>query len=395
MRRPLRLLAASLSLVSACSLVACGARVEPLDPFAEEPDAPSGETDAGGDTAVPSDTGGHDAPDYDAGTYDAPYDDVPYDDSGYYDAPYYDSGEYDSGYYDSSSYDAPYDDSGYFDSGSYDAPYYDSGYFDSGYYDSGSYDSGITDTGVDAFDTGVDAPGDADGGLSNAICSGFLGNACNAGTQACCSKAGLSYSTLGCDDTIKSWCGNQVNAVNGGTATYDGSQLAACEARWQQFSNLCSVSTITYLKYYVPCSQLFNGKTVPGGTCTLDSDCYAPPNTVSGCDTAAGVCRSYEIVGFGQSCSYTGANLRYCDGGLYCDTATYRCRTAKTVGTACAGATDLSCGIGYICKTGRCAAGAPVGAACTNDLQCASWSCQGNACTDANVNISTWGVCGG
>jgi hypothetical protein len=387
MHRRLRFFAASLSIASLASLTACGARVEPLDPYLEE-------ADAGGDTNVPGDTNGGDTT-YETGDYDSGYYDSGYYDSGYYDSGYYDSGYYDSGYYDSGYYDSGYFDSGYFDSGFYDTGYYDSGYFDSGFYDTGYFDSGFYDTGVDAFDTGLDAPPDSDGGLSNAICGGFESSACNGGTQACCSKAGLSYSTLGCDDAIKSWCGNQVNAVNGGAATYDGSQLAACQTRWQQFSNICAVSAITYLKYYVPCSQLFNGKTAPGGTCTLDSDCYAPPNTVAGCDTASGVCRAYAVVGWGQRCSFTGANLNYCDTGLYCDTTTYVCRTAKPSGAPCANAYDLSCGMGNVCKSGRCAPGAPVGTTCTNDLQCASWSCQGNACTDPNVNISSWGLCGG
>jgi hypothetical protein len=364
MHRPLRFFAASVSFACLAGLVGCGARVEPLDPYAVAPDD-------GGDSGVPTDTNGGSDTAYETGVYDSGE---------------YDTSDYDTSYWDAPDYDSGFVDAPYYDSGFVDAPYYDSGFVDAPYYDSGF---------VDAFDTGIDAPPDVDGGLSNAICTGFETSACNGGTQACCAKAGLSYSTLGCDDAIKSWCGNQVNAVNGGTATYDGSQLALCQSRWQQFSNLCSVSLITYLKGYVPCSQLFNGMTAPGGTCSLDSDCYAPPNTVSGCDTGTGVCRAYGVVGFGQKCSFTGAHINYCDTGLYCDTTTYVCRTQKPNGAACVNAYDLSCGMGSICKSGRCAPGAPAGTSCTNDLQCASWSCQGNVCTDPNVAISSWGVCGG
>jgi hypothetical protein len=218
--------------------------------------------------------------------------------------------------------------------------------------------------------------------------------ACNSGTQACCSGLGQSYDASNCTTAIDYWCTMEIDAVNNGFVTYDPSYLAACQQRFGQFSKACSVNLITYLKNYVPCSQLFNGKTPPGGGCTTDADCHAPAGEVASCDMSNGMCRSYAIVGSGQGCTYAGNDIRLCDNGLYCDPLFRVCRTAKALGAACLGASDLSCGFGNTCSGGRCNVGAPAGASCTNSLQCASWSCQSNACTDPNVTVASWGLCG-
>ena len=60
---------------------------------------------------------------------------------------------------------------------------------------------------------------------------------------------------------------------------------------------MCSVPTLSYVKIYAICDQVFNGPMVPGdGPCTIASDCNAASGALASCNSG-GTCENYVIVG--------------------------------------------------------------------------------------------------
>jgi hypothetical protein len=259
--------------------------------------------------------------------------------------------------------------------------------------DTGRTDSAITDTGVVGTDAGTIGPSVAD-------CDRIAKASCTSAMKACCESRGFAYDAIGCQDVSNSWCDDGRDGVSAGTTTYDPTYLAACADAWTKLTTTCSVQLLDYVKTYVPCSQMLNGKTAPGGTCTRSTECHAPPGYAAFCDDSGTTrrCRAYAIVGAGAACNYYTATLRYCDHGLYCDYSSggpVVCRAVTPIGGACFGIDDTSCGFGNTCKAGTCAAGTPLGGSCVRDLECASWSCTASKCTDPNAEIASALFCSG
>jgi hypothetical protein len=255
----------------------------------------------------------------------------------------------------------------------------------------------VTDTATDtsASDTSpIDAgnPDDACKPLEDAIC----GNAAK-----CCMASGLTWDEAKCRSAISSYCGYLVVAVGEGLATYDGSKLTACTSGWSKNILGCQVDFLTYLTNYAPCFHLFNGVHEPGSTCNpkgIDSlACKAADGFLASCDQTEGKCRAYGIVSEGSPCNYTGSTIRYCDHGFYCDIADPMptCKKAKALGDTCTGPDDYSCGLFNVCKDGKCAAGLPGGAACTDGSECASYTCTMGQCTSEKQQAVDNGVCNG
>ena len=273
---------------------------------------------------------------------------------------------------------------------------------DSGTRDSGvvGSDSGVKDSGVVGTDTGIIGSDGGTVGPTPADCDVIAKATCTAATKSCCEAHGDAYDQLACEDVNDNWCTDGADGVSAGKTTYDPSFLSACADAWTKLTTTCSVPLLDYVRIYAPCSQMLNGKTAPGGTCVRSTECYAPPGFSAFCDTAGTAtkhCRAYAIVGPGAACNYYGGTIRYCQTGYFCDYGggPTVCKPATPIGAPCFGVDDTSCGIGNTCKAGACAVGAPFGAACVRDLECASWSCSGSKCTDPNGEVASPLFCNG
>jgi len=355
-----------LGLLACGALGACGGRVSPLDSFGEETggtiDSAVGLDGEGTDTSVGIDSG---VVEFDTGVV---FDGTSTFDTGVID----DVIAIDSG--------TTFDTGVVVDSGTI--------------VDTGTVvDTGLVDTGV-VVDTGPDS------GVIDKTCASMQDAQCTDATKKCCTSGGVTYDDLGCRDRAGLWCKTGFDAVIGGKAIYDPTQLAACNSAWTTLESTCSIPILTWVKTYAPCSRLFRGSTPAGGACSYAFEC-APPTSggFADCDASSKRCRTVEVITtVGASCNYFGAAAKYCDYGMTCDYVSGgapTCKKATPVGGSCFGTSDTSCGLGYVCKSGKCAVGAGNGASCIYDLECASWSCTLGKCTDPNFEMANKSFCYG
>jgi len=342
--------------IAALSLAGCGGRG--IYDFGEDPNAPGVDTGLSVDGAIEDDDGVITPSDSSI---------IPDPDDG---GPWWE----DSGTPTFDSWVTPVDSTPVFDSGT---PIKDSGGV--------IVDSGIKDTSV---------PPDG-GGTIAATCSKIAKATCTTAFKTCCEAHGFPYDPLACDDVSRNWCDDASDGVTAGRTTYNPAWADACAAGWSANTTACQPHIFDWVKNQAPCSQLFNGTLPVGSVCTRASDCRAGTGEFAYCDETARRCRTVAIVGAGQTCNYFGAATRYCDRGLTCDSSTNRCISATPIGGVCFGADDTSCGIGNTCKAGKCAVGAPVGAACMRDLECGSWECSFGKCTDIRQLVANRWQCTG
>jgi len=91
-----------------------------------------------------------------------------------------------------------------------------------------------------------------------------------------------------------------------------------------------------------------------------------------------------QILPAGATCEIRDGFNGLCGKGLYCDIDFQKpppregtCKTALGIGATCTQAKPLECGLGNFCdSTNKCAVGGAGGTACTDNLQCASITCQ-------------------
>jgi hypothetical protein len=257
-------------------------------------------------------------------------------------------------------------------------------------------DGGGSDGGSPVIDAG--APVDAGALTVSEACDKIAATTCGAGFKSCCESSGFKFDPFACGDGSRYWCRQQAGAVTAGTATFNPEWAEACAKGWSIGTTLCTPHLFDWIKAIAPCSQLFNGKAAPGAACSFDADCKAQVGQAVYCDGASKRCRAIAVVGEGQPCSYFGAAVRFCDKGLTCATdasGINTCIKSTPVGGACFGVDDTACGIGFACAANKCAPGLAPGAACTKDLECASWSCQSGKCTDIRQFIASKPFCGG
>ncbi len=313
---------------------------------------------------------------------DAGASDTPLDGSVDEDAPSWDDGLDDGG---------PWIDADPVDGSAPDTSIVDTG-FDTGS-DTSIVDSGKVDTGI--VDTGTDTGPDAGPPLAT-VCNTIATATCTKAFQSCCTSKGFGWDDVACFDVARAWCDDGRDGVAAGKTTYDPAYADACAKAWTAATTACSLHLLDYLENQAACSQMFNGKTAPGGVCTRNTDCHANPGQTAWCDESSKRCRAYQVVGAGASCTYFGATIRYCDTGLYCDfSGAPVCKKATPIGGTCFGVDDTSCGIGNTCRAGKCAKGLAPGASCTRDLECASWECSLGKCTDPNVTVANKFLCAG
>ncbi len=240
----------------------------------------------------------------------------------------------------------------------------------------------------------------------DSVCGRLADTICAAPLTSCCTKRGMKFDVATCRDNVLTSCGDAVDEVKAGDRTFDPSQFDACAAAWTKLTTTCSVGILDYIRTYTPCELLLNPKSPPGTPCTADSECHASAGAYANCNKSSGDCETISFVGKGAPCSYSGPDERLCNDGLFCPFATGGgggttvCDNAHPIGGGCGGGpfgstNDPSCGFGNRCNAGKCAPGLPLDAACTSELQCASWNCVSGRCTDPFVQMANTGTCGG
>jgi hypothetical protein len=141
-----------------------------------------------------------------------------------------------------------------------------------------------------------------------------------------------------------------------------------------------SESRCNTARFSPACAARYRGEIADGGACSSSAECASPGATcASGCTDACcgGTCEPKAALG--EVCS----DFDGCQPGLRCHGT---CR-AGDIGTACGA--HLDCDPEAWCDAGTCAADLPVGAACTNPLQCG-----GNAdCIGLSIAHATPGTC--
>jgi hypothetical protein len=241
-----------------------------------------------------------------------------------------------------------------------------------------------------------DVPTPSDAPLDTAppdpsICDGLAAAVCSSSTSTCCTSRGSHYDESSCKAAESSYCASQISLVKSGKLIYDPSQLDACKTAWSSEVSKCSMFFVDWVKSNSACQQLFNGTTAPGGACTYDYQCQAAAGGSAYCNTTSKKCVSYVIASAGAGCNFSGSTIHYCDDGYYCDvtSTTPTCQPQKSLGAACDGLDDLSCGYLNVCdSTSHCVLGKPAGAACTAAMECQSWSCDTTGkCTDPNIEL--------
>jgi hypothetical protein len=240
------------------------------------------------------------------------------------------------------------------------------------------------------------------------VCTRWSEAICAQPTKDCCVKRSIGYDAAGCSKAVQAWCGSLVSQVKASKRTFNAGEFDACANAWRTLETTCSVPFPVFVKTYAPCAQLFPGTVAPGGDCTDDTDCIAPPGGVAFC-SASNKCSTTRVVAKGEACSYDTTQLILCEAGSYCPTtgSAPKCKAATAVGGSCTNANDPSCGLGYQCAQAsitspyQCKVGLAAGAKCTNGMQCASWTCDGatpfgaGTCTDPYAQMASPAICNG
>jgi len=263
-----------------------------------------------------------------------------------------------------------------------------------------------TDTGVasdtSASETAEDAPSvdAAEAGIKpteERTCKRLIDAYCSPATQDCCSELTIPWAEAACREAARSYCTSLIDQVTLGRATYDDTQLEACAKSWETPSTTCRSEFIPYLQNAVACAHLFNGVREPGSECTASFQCKAPPGGVAHCDQTAKRCRASSISPEGGACNFTGSNVRFCADGFYCDLtgSVAACKKELAEGAECSVANYIACGYSRTCVDGKCGAGLDVDSMCTENAQCASWTCRDGKCTSLFYNRVDKGLCNG
>lgn len=259
--------------------------------------------------------------------------------------------------------------------------------------------SSAMDTGV-AMDTSMPDTGPTPTTLDN-VCERLATAVCTKSFQTCCTSKGKDYDVAACRTAIIAGCGDRVDSVKAGDATFDASAFPACAAAWSTLSTKCSIPILDYVKGYAPCQQLFNGKTAPNDSCSQDEDCHAGPGQWVNCSSDGSVCNAFTIPSKEKPCGFGSGTAAICDYGLACAYTSMTmgtCKSAKMVGASCT--QDYECGFGNYCAKfgggpGSCQVGLPYMSGCGSNNMCASGRCSGGSCTDPNVVLATDAICNG
>jgi hypothetical protein len=248
---------------------------------------------------------------------------------------------------------------------------------------------------------GDTAPPDTGAPLSaDNVCSRLADAICTPALSSCCGTKGIEYKDSGCKSAVLKDCADKLTAVKDGKTTLNLDAYAGCVGAWSTLSTKCATPILEFVKTFAPCSQLFNGTTPFGNSCSEDYQCKVSAGAYGNC-TTEGRCDSVTVVGKDAVCGTVSGNRAFCDYGLSCNytsSSSGVCRTARAIGAACS--QNYECGFGNYCSrsfggSGSCAVGLASGASCSFPAQCASGSCSGGRCTDPNITLASPLFCNG
>jgi hypothetical protein len=297
---------------------------------------------------------------------------------------------------------------------------------DGGLAGSGGADSGLgggAGSGAVAGNAGVggaagaagSAGGGAGGGAASGGTAGGAGTAGGGGTgytldnfcqlavpqicaaqKDCCTNSGFGHDQTKCAASAIADCQKDIDAVKKGELSFDPTNTDACLAAYSKYLKLCVISFKdfpSYLRDFDVCAPIFEGKVQPGGKCDRNAQCASSskPDTFVDCDDTKNVCEVFSILKESAPCELGEDVPSVCDPGLYCDVSfltgpPYKgiCKQATPLGKPCNkfNPYTLECGLGYYCNgvTGVCTNGKVGGAACANDVECQSFSCDSLKC---------------
>lgn len=215
------------------------------------------------------------------------------------------------------------------------------------------------------------------------VCAQTLPKVC-AARKSCCEKAAFPYDAAGCEANEKTDCDKNVAEVKVGTMTFDGSKVDPCLAKLQPLLDKCYLSFTEISSFIADLKvcQVFVGKVAVGGTCDRDAQCAPPAGANEQVACTSGKCVLTKLLAEGAACKLESGVTEYCASGTFCDADFTKmpyvgtCKKALAVGEAC-DTKPFGCGLGNNCDmaTKKCTAGKAEGAACANDIECASLSC--------------------
>ncbi|UQA56231.1 hypothetical protein [Polyangium aurulentum] len=211
--------------------------------------------------------------------------------------------------------------------------------------------------------------------------------------SSCCTKGG-SFDESGCVAFEKSNCQKNVADVEAGKMTFDGESIQGCLdaiAPWASQCFLSSDDLFSYGEASNVCRKVFAGEVAKDGACDRSEQCALPtdPKESSFCEFD-GKCALVRYVPEGTACDPFAGNGELCDRGLYCDAEPQQmlgaCKRVTAVGAACdaQSAGNLECGLDAYCDTAsaKCTASKGAGEACASSLECRSFGCEMDKCTN-------------
>lgn len=260
-------------------------------------------------------------------------------------------------------------------------------------------DTGVTseaaiDSGIALPDSDSAPDSETDAGVASvaleALCPTLADAKCGAEAQACCASIPVKYTSDGCRGYWTRACQRDVDAVNAGKAAYDGTKVAACAAAWRAAYAKCAITYYESQQLLGTCGLMFTGGVTPkGAPCGSRAECSAPVGLAGEC-SSSGKC---SVAGI-QTTTGATCDGPWCAASLYCEFASFTCKTASPLGATCSDAEPHACGYGAYCNSGTCIAGKPIGASCSDTFECASWNCDSNKCVADTRVLANSIACG-
>jgi hypothetical protein len=212
--------------------------------------------------------------------------------------------------------------------------------------------------------------------------------------KSCCTKGG-SFNEAGCVAFETSNCQKNVADVKAGKMTFAPDSIGACMAAIEPWASQCFLSSddlFAYAEASNACRKVFVGQVAKDGACDRSEQCALPtsPKESSFCEFD-GKCALVRYIPEGTACDLGAANGELCDQGLYCDVEPQQtlgtCKKVTAVGAACdaQSVANLECGLDAYCDmaSAKCTASKNGGEACASPLECRSFVCEANKCTNA------------
>jgi hypothetical protein len=227
-------------------------------------------------------------------------------------------------------------------------------------------------------------------------CAGFAARMCESAAPCCEQTTGAIVVEDCTNDMVTEFCGNAVQLVAAGVATYNADSEDACLAAWSRAHAICDPDWDEFLEInrdvWAAC-KIVVGTFQPGQNCTSSSQCAQPAgpsaaHCVQHPVTKMRVCQVVEILGEGAECPFPSGDVSLCDVGLYCTAPdlgeTGVCQAVVPEGEPCDPnvAKNSECGLGNYCGRDDAVCHHAVnfgGPSCEQDAECVSFVCDRNS----------------